>query len=664
MAELVESYPLFEWDKSNGVATAAQTRKAHTAASEQGQCADFSRYVWNDIVDTLGKLLADLGLSWDGRYTTQTGAKITALYGQLTAEKFNSVRHNIQVVAFTTWRWQFDYLKEGYTGRNDFRGVRVYGTNSDRVYGWYIIELVRKLNVAIELMRGTWPTEELDLVYTAASHSDAQMPVRPSVKLPAVGLSASKAAQALNVTGIAPLPAVAAEGSDGKGKLLAIPIIGLPAKGTAESEAKSHLGLIPTRPMTAVLQAGSAPAVELYPAPAVGMAYSKIHESYSKAEFVASMRSISLKPDATSESKAETVLRVPMAVSLPVIQKVESMVVAEFTAKDVETLAVVTRAASAVITSLDALGRAVFGASVSAESHGKASAVLREPVHLAAKGTGQTDGKAKIIRLPPLPVSAVQLAGTASKTEIVPGVPRAIRATCKTESFGKGGVATLPGSVFGGVATGESSAKAGMATRGLAPLAAADTVSSFGKAAFIPMTPTHIAAGLTAVSASDAVLRTGAPVRIAATATAGSDGKGALLHRPPLPVAAVRIAATAASTALEAVQSMAVRAKAKAKSYAVAALDFIIPEKDWYDPVQSGSNLYIRSVGLFWRDGKKGYIDVAEFYPPVREGSNLYIRSADRFWTDGSSGNIDTDVFLEPVQDGSNLYIRQNIFWR
>ena len=625
MAELVASYPLFEWDKSNGVATAAQTRKAHTAASEQGQCADFSRYVWNDIVDTLGKLLADLGLSWDGRYTTQTGAKITALYGQLTAEKFNSVRHNIQAVAFTTWRWQFDYLKEGYTGRNDFRGVRVYGTNSDRVYGWYIIELVRKLNVAIELMRGTWPTVELDIVYTAASHSDAELPVRPSVKLPAVALSASNAAQMLNVAGVAPLPAVAAAESDGKGKLLAIPIIGLPAKGTAESEAKSHLGLIPTRPMTAIVRANSAPAVELYPAPAVAMAYSKIHESYSKAEFVASMRSISLKPDATSESNAKTVLLVPRAVSLPAIRNAETMVVAEFTAKDVETLTMVTRAASAAIVSMDALGRAVFGAAVSAESHGKASAILREPVRLAAKGTGQTDGKAELIHLPPLPVSAVRPAGTASKTEIVPGVPRDIRAMCKTESFGKGGVVTLPCSAFGGVATGESSAKAGMATRGLVPLAATDTVGSSGKAAFIPMAPVPMAAELAAVSASDAVLRTGTPLHIAATATAGSDGKGALLHRPPLPVAAVRIAATAASTALAAVQSLAVRAKAKAKSCAVAVLDFIIPEKDWYDPVQTGSDLYIRQT----------------YEDPLQEGTNLDI----------------SEVYFEPVQEGSNLYI-------
>lgn len=132
------------------------------------------------------------------------------------------------------------------------------------------------------------------------------------------------------------------------------------------------------------------------------------------------------------------------------------------------------------------------------------------------------------------------------------------------------------------------------------------------------------------------------------------------------------------------------------KTGIIAVLDFdgAEPEIMWYDPVQTGSNLYIRSVWLFWHDRDMGYIDVVEFYPPVRNGNdlyirsawnsyqdqgnacidmdvfytpvqtddNLYIRSTDHFWTDGSSGNIDTDVFLEPVQDGSNLYIRQNIF--
>lgn len=118
------------------------------------------------------------------------------------------------------------------------------------------------------------------------------------------------------------------------------------------------------------------------------------------------------------------------------------------------------------------------------------------------------------------------------------------------------------------------------------------------------------------------------------------------------------------------------------------------PEESWYDPVQTGSNLYIRSAWLFWRDGDKGHIDTDVWYEVIRDGSNLYIRSVDSswqddekayidlsvfyepkqtddnlyirsaasVWTDGDSANIDTEFFLEPVQEGSNLHIRQDIF--
>lgn len=51
-----------------------------------------------------------------------------------------------------------------------------------------------------------------------------------------------------------------------------------------------------------------------------------------------------------------------------------------------------------------------------------------------------------------------------------------------------------------------------------------------------------------------------------------------------------------------------------------------------------------------------------EWFEPVRTGNNLYIRSAHSVWTDGDSANIDTAFFLEPVQEGSNLHIRQDIF--
>ena len=81
----------------------------------------------------------------------------------------------------------------------------------------------------------------------------------------------------------------------------------------------------------------------------------------------------------------------------------------------------------------------------------------------------------------------------------------------------------------------------------------------------------------------------------------------------------------------------------------------------WYEVRRDGSNLYIRSVDSSWQDGEKAYIDMPVFFAPKRNGNDLYIRSAGSIWTDGNSANIDTDYFLEPVQEGSNLHIRQDI---
>lgn len=86
------------------------------------------------------------------------------------------------------------------------------------------------------------------------------------------------------------------------------------------------------------------------------------------------------------------------------------------------------------------------------------------------------------------------------------------------------------------------------------------------------------------------------------------------------------------------------------------------PEESWYDPVQTESNLYIRSVASSWQDAEKLSIDLSVFYEPKQTGNDLYLRSVDSLWTDGGSANIDTAFFLEPVQEGSNLYIRQDIF--
>lgn len=163
---LIQSdYPLWTWEGSNGNATADQTRDAFDAVSNRGETAEFSHTVWNDLVDTLDTLLTAVGQSWDNKYTDASGAKVHEANGILTAKQFNSVRFNIENAVYTTWKWEFDYTKIGYVGRNDFKGVSDVGERrgrqADIVYGWYIIELARKLNLLIEFLRGTAETYEM-----------------------------------------------------------------------------------------------------------------------------------------------------------------------------------------------------------------------------------------------------------------------------------------------------------------------------------------------------------------------------------------------------------------------------------------------------------------------------------------------------------------------
>lgn len=718
MAELESTYPLFEWNKSNGMATAAQTRKAYTAASEQGQCVDFSRYVWNDIVDTVAQLQEALGLSWDGKYTTRDGAKITRLYGPLTSKAFNSVRHNIQAVAFTTWAWQFDFLREGYVGRNDFRGAATYGSNADQLNGWYIIELVRKLNVAIELMRGTYPTEELGCADIAKSETAAELPVRPALPLPAVDNGTTKTAAETKVILTVGLPGRQNGESDATGVLRALPMIGLPATGQGEGTWRSALGLIRLIGLPSSERSTSEAEATFHPAPAPGLAYMAIRKTPTATELVASIRTVPFRPWQSAVSEVAAVLTEPVAIPLQGATVADSGCVTAFFARQVDTLRTITKAASAVAANFDALRLENVEAASAAHSAENTRFDVRDPIPIHAKEAGRSNAKGAYVVREIVKIYGKDAGGSRCASEIAQGVPRPVKAAASGVSEGSALFVPVDGTRF--VGKGKGASKAAVYMVGKDPVflpwhreasATAGTATFFGADA-VHLTPTVY----DRKSCEKAEIATGESLPVAAAKEIASQGKGTLLYRRPIDATGdgkstsdakaeitwgtpTTVEGTAVAVATERAMLMAqpmeaVGGKTAGHSNGVAMLTFIIPEKDWYDPVQVGSNLYIRSAWLFWRDGDKGYIDVAEFYTPVQTGDNLYIRSAwfsyqdqdgafidtdvfyapvqagddlyirsaNRFWTDGSSGNIDTDVFLEPVQDGSNLYIRQNIF--
>lgn len=172
---LAENHPLFDWDDH------AESRAALVSG---GATMEFRRATWNAIVDTLSDALTAAGLSWNNKYTTVEGAKIAESGGALSAAAFNSVRHNIDRPAPIGWAWARFPDFRGYVGREDFRGWAQYRINGDKVYPEYIMELVRKLNLLIEIMRGTVGTYMMAQELSSTSHT-ATMAAIPSAPMSA-----------------------------------------------------------------------------------------------------------------------------------------------------------------------------------------------------------------------------------------------------------------------------------------------------------------------------------------------------------------------------------------------------------------------------------------------------------------------------------------------
>lgn len=150
-----KDYPEFDWNGANGDATAAQSKAGYIALTTQGKTDTFSRFLWNDIVDKAGYLVKSAGLEWDSKYTKLDDCKIGDKYGALTAAKFNAVTSNLASLILHDWSWHYDLITPGYLGRTYVVGVSDIPEDSeeraDIVYGHYILELVHALNLIIAI---------------------------------------------------------------------------------------------------------------------------------------------------------------------------------------------------------------------------------------------------------------------------------------------------------------------------------------------------------------------------------------------------------------------------------------------------------------------------------------------------------------------------------
>lgn len=85
------SIEVWDWAKSNGSATVAQTQAAYSALLLKGNVADFSYRVWNDLVNKANEVIVANGGSWDSTYGTLSATLMSASDKRMTAKRYNAV---------------------------------------------------------------------------------------------------------------------------------------------------------------------------------------------------------------------------------------------------------------------------------------------------------------------------------------------------------------------------------------------------------------------------------------------------------------------------------------------------------------------------------------------------------------------------------------------
>lgn len=94
-ATTLPSVVAWDWNISNGSATATQTKTAYAAVTQKGKLSDFSYLVWNDIVEKTNTVLMARNLTWDNTYGTKSNTVMSSASKAMTAARFNAVWWNL-----------------------------------------------------------------------------------------------------------------------------------------------------------------------------------------------------------------------------------------------------------------------------------------------------------------------------------------------------------------------------------------------------------------------------------------------------------------------------------------------------------------------------------------------------------------------------------------
>lgn len=134
--------------------------ETYEALTNQGQTAVYTHEVWNELVNKLSGAMDEAGLVWSADYGGVNETKMS-YFDIFTAKRFNAVTYNIEKLINNKWKWDVVPDVTGFLGRARVNGYTEVGNNADVVYGWYLIELARVVNLFIDILKNEADFAEL-----------------------------------------------------------------------------------------------------------------------------------------------------------------------------------------------------------------------------------------------------------------------------------------------------------------------------------------------------------------------------------------------------------------------------------------------------------------------------------------------------------------------
>lgn len=580
---------LFDWDVSNGNATAEQTQTAYNALISQGQTAAFSQLVWNDLVDKLYNALTESGLSWNNYCGSAEDTKIDVQYGELTANRFNAVRYNIDSLINTNWKWSFDNNLKGYLGRQEVRGYSQYGLNGDFVYGWYIVELARVLNVFLNILKNEADFSEF--VHQKSIETLLHAPLYAGLSAPFTYQKSILTTQNVDFyAGIAAL---------------------LNSNSRILSGENAGVELVPTRPLYIRVGSKSLGHSEIQPK----LSGTLIHRQSSTTSVSATLKDAIYVGRMVHRQSSKTQYN------------------AELLFTDVAEMLIRSVANSIEHAALQKNLSAFMDASAILKSIGFATMTRRSPMLL--QGFTLSETKENSVLGIVTPFYLITNEKSFSYHDATTRVFRSARFYSMVEnSFSRflAEAVEFPATYFVSSERLFSKRFAELPVLEAKRMESGTIIQSRERVDYVPIIPFYMESKESAKSSEKADVISAMPKLAEAGEIIFSQNLSELISREPIKAEVKEIARSSkvANFVRRSVRKADVLEVIKSNVKAVLSFYSEEPEDGWYDPVQTGNSIYIRSIHPQWQDGNVVHVDSGGvFYDAEQTEISVYIRSVD-----------------------------------